>query len=138
MLAFLDTEAGVDFATVPHFELTNTYQNLSQVTVTAPAKGFVVLTGSGYIEILNPTGSAWISISIGTTSGGSNSAETGVQLPLSAQVTGTYRLPFSLTTVVSVPKGNTTLYMVGIKDPNPHTCYANALCLTALFIKEKV
>lgn len=138
MFAFLGTEAGIDFATVQHFELTNEYQNLSQVTVTAPSKGFVVLTGSGYVEILNPTGHAWIGISIGTTSGGSNSAETGVELPLSAPVSGTYRLPFSLTTVVSVPEGNTTFYMVGIKDPNPHTCYANALCLTALFIKEKV
>lgn len=138
MFAFFDTEAGIDFATVPHFELTNTYQDLSQVTVTAPSKGFVVLTGSGYVEILNPTGGAWISISIGKTSGGSNSAETGVQLPLSSPVTGTYRLPFSLTTVVPVPKGNTTLYMVGIKDPNPHTCYANGLSLTALFIRKKV
>lgn len=138
MFAFFDTEAGIDFATVPHFELTNKYQDLSQVTVTAPSKGFVVIIGSGYVEILNPTGDAWIGISIGEMSGASNSAETGVQLPLSAPVTGTYRLPFSLTTVVSVPKGNTTFYMVGIKDPNPHTCYANALSLTALFIKEKV
>lgn len=131
--------AGVDFATVAHTELTNSYQDLVRVTVTAPSKGFVVLTGCGYIEILNPAGGAWVGISIGTTSGGANNgAETGVQLPLSAPVAGTYRFPFSLTTVVPVRRGNTRLYMVGIKDPNPHTCYANGLWLTALFVRERV
>ena len=53
-------------------------------------------------------------------------------------MTGTYRLPFSLTTVVAVRRGNTRLYMVGIKDPGPHTGSANGLCLTALFVRERV
>jgi hypothetical protein len=128
----------IAYINVAHYELTNDYQNLAQVTVTAPSNGFVVLTGSGYIEILNPVSDAWIGISIGKISSGSNHAETGIQLPLSAPAAGTYRLPFSLTTVVSVLKGDTTLYMVGTKDSNPHTCYANALSLTALFDKEEV
>jgi len=61
-----------------------------------------------------------------------------VQLPLSAPVTGTYRLPFSLTTVVAVRRGNTRQYMVGINDPGPHTGSANGLGLTALFVRERV
>ena len=130
--------AGVEFATVAHTELTNSYQDLVRVTVTAPSNGFVVLTACGYVEIVNPRGHAGAGVSSGTTSGGANSAETGVQLPLSAPVTGTYRLPFSLTTVVGVRRGNTRLYMVGIKDPGPHTGSANGLGLTALFVRERV
>jgi len=122
------------YAHKAHFQLTNNYDVLAHVIVKAPSKGQVVLTGCGYVEILNPVGHSWVGISIGKSTQSNNNAETGVQLPLAAPVTGSYRLPFSLTVVVKVPKGNTKLYMTGIKDPGPEVCYANGLWLTALFV----
>jgi hypothetical protein len=125
---------GLAYARKTHTVLSNNYAVLTQVVVKAPSKGHVVLTGSGYVEILNPVGHSWIVITIGKSTQSNNNAQTGVQLPLSAPVTGSYRFPFSLTTVVKVPKGSTKLYMTGIKDPGPEVCYANGLWLTALFV----
>jgi len=45
-------ESGIEFASKEHTELTNSYQDLLSITLSAPSAGYVVLTGSGYFKML--------------------------------------------------------------------------------------
>ena len=131
-------KSGVEFASKEHFELTNSYQNLLSITLSAPSAGYVVLTGSGYLKMLYEGGTGWASVSIGTNSGSANTEnETAVEIPAGSP-NGGYNYPFSLTTVLSVEAGDHNFYMVGIRDPNPGTYYANSLKLTAIFVKARL
>lgn len=134
----VDLTTGVEFATKQHFELTNAYQDILSLTVTAPSSGYVVLTGSGYFKLLYKGGTGWAGVSIGTTSGAANTEnETSIEIP-AGSVVGDYTMPFSLNCVIPVVAGDNNFYMVGIKDPNPHTIYANFMKLIAVFVPKRL
>ena len=138
----LMNQAGVEYASAEAFEMTNSYQDMLSLTLTAPSDGFVVLTGSGYINMSSPDDiGGWATISIGTISGGSNNDnETAVQIPAGTGHNNIYYIPFSITAVVPVTEGDNNLYMVGIRDANAafSSINANGLKLTALFVKSRL
>jgi hypothetical protein len=139
MLAACSDRSGVDFAAREHFELNNTYQDILTVTVSAPAKGFVTLTGSGYIKLIRRGGDAWVNLSIGPASGRSNNDhQTSLKLPASVGSMAEFDYPFSLSAVLPVEPGDQTFYLVGIKDPNPGQAYADYTKLTAVFVERRL
>jgi hypothetical protein len=120
-------------------DLTNTYQNIVTVTITAPRRGSVVLTGSGTAKVTSQTGTpwAWVNISIGPVSNGANNMiETAVEHPGVPPGGVATTTPFSLTSVFPVGAGTHRFYMVGIKDPNPNNWTVNFAKLTALFVQS--
>ena len=140
---------GVGFAsaaTEESTELTNAYQDLVTLTITAPQDGYIVLTGSGYLDLTTfstSVGPVWgqVSLSIGTISGSSNNEnEIGVEIPRAEGGGYSYKQPFSITTVIPVTRGSHSFYMVGIRDPNTafSTWYATNLKLTALFVNNRI
>ena len=142
-------QTGVGFtaaATDESLELANSYQDLATLTITAPQKGYIVLTGSGTLTLTTSpslVGPVWAQagISIGTISGASNTKnETGVELPSAEGGGHSYRYPFSITTVIPVNRGSNKFYMVGIRDPNTtaSTWYATGLKLTAIFVQKRI
>jgi len=140
-------QVGVAFefaATEESVELTNSYEDLVTLSLSAPKNGYIVLTGSGYLTLITTTADtvwAQASISIGTISGGSNNEnETGIELPSAEGGGKTYRYPFSITTVIPVKRGTNNFYMVGTRDPNTEFSewYATNLKLIAIFIKKRL
>ena len=131
-------DTGVEFSSMEHFELNNSYQDMLSLTLSAPSSGYVCLTGSGYTKILYKGGTVWVNISIGKNSGRSNNEnQTGVEIPFTMP-NGDYTFPFSITAVIPVDAGEHNLYMVGIAGPNQGKCYANYIKLTAIFIQERL
>lgn len=139
-------------ATDVAIELTNGYQDIVTLTLSAPKPGYVVLTGSGTLTLITspstegPVG-AWAGISIGTISGASNNEnQTAVEIPFAQGGGYYYRYPFSITTVipVGVVRGRRPytykFYMVGIRDPNTAVSTWSATCLklTAIFIETRM
>lgn len=141
-------QVGVGFAsaTDQSIELQNSYQNLVTLTIAAPQSGYIVLTGSGYLDLTTDstkTGTVWgqATLSIGTISGSSNNEnETAVEIPFAQQGGYSYKHPFSITTVIPVTRGSHNFYMVGIRDPNTafSTWYATSLKLTAIFVRNAI
>jgi hypothetical protein len=142
-------QVGVAFefaATEESVELTNSYEDLVTLSLSAPKNGYIVLTGSGYLTLTTDIATigtvwAWANISIGTISGASNNEnETAVELPFAEGGGYTYRYPFSITTVIPVKRGTNNFYMVGIRDPNTDFSRwsASNLKLTAIFIKKRL
>jgi hypothetical protein len=128
----------VRFAEKPVMDLNNTYQDLLRLTVTAPKKGSVVLTGSGVARVTSAPGTpwGWINVSVGPVSGASNNGnETAVELPGIPAGNVAILHPFSLTTVFPVAAGTHNFYMVGIQDPNPNNWSVMFPKLTALFVQ---
>jgi hypothetical protein len=127
------------FASVDAMDLTNSYRDILKVTVSAPRKGSVVLTGSGAVQVSSASGtpSAWVNLSIGPVSGASNNGnETSVELTSVPAGGGAIVQPFSLTTVFPVGAGRHSFFMVGIKDPNPNSWSVMFAKLTALFVQS--
>jgi len=140
---------GVEFefaATDEAIELTNEYQDIVALTLSAPKRGYVVLTGSGTLTLTTLASTkdpvwAQAGISIGTIPSASNDEnETGVEIPFAQGGGYSYRYPFSITTVIPVERGNRNFYMVGIRDPNTafSTWSATCLKLTAIFIEKRM
>jgi len=140
---------GVEFesaATDEAIELTNDYQDIVTLTLSAARRGYVVLTGSGTLTLTTLASTkdpvwAQAGISIGTISSASNNEnETGVEIPFAEGGGYSYRYPFSITTVIPVERGNHNFYMVGIRDPNTafSIWYATCLKLTAIFIEKRM
>jgi hypothetical protein len=133
------SRTGVEFSARDHFELNNTYQDVLSVTVSVPAAGYVVLTGSGYTKMIRRGGTSWVTLSVGPNSGRSNNEnETAVEFPASVGSSAEFTIPFSLTTVLPVESGDRNFYLVGIKDPNPGSASINASKLTAVFIERRL
>jgi len=133
--------AGVEFATTDVVDLDNTYQNVLSLNLTAPKKGFVVLTASGVCQVLSAAGTpwGWINLSIGPVSNNSNNGnETTVELPGIPGGNVYVRHPFSITAVFPVNAGTNRFYLVGIQDPNPNQWSVMFPKLTALFVQTRL
>lgn len=133
-------QVGIEFASTEVVELTNSYQDLVALTLSTPMSGYVVLTGSGYLNMYYEGGTGWTTMSIGPISGASNNEnETAVEIP-AGSVIGTYIFPFSITAVIPVSRGSHNFYMVGIRDPNQisFSYSAISLKLTALFVQRRM
>jgi len=133
--------AGVEFTATDIMDLDNTYQNVLSLTLTAPKKGYVVLTGSGVAQVLSAAGTpeGWIELSIGSVSNNSNNGnETAVEMPGVPGGNVYTRHPFSLTAVIPVNAGNHNFYLVGIQDPNPNQWSVMFPKLTALFVENRL
>ena len=140
---------GVAFEFAPceeGIELTNDYQDVVALTLFAPKRGYVVLTGSGNLNLTTLPSTkdpvaGWANISIGTISStGSTENQTVVDIPFAEGGGHAYTHPFSLTTVIPVGRGTQTFYMVGIRDPNTAVSTWNAWCvkLTAIFVERRM
>lgn len=132
---------GVEFAAKDVMDLDNSYQDILSLKLTAPKKGYVVLTGSGIAQVLSATGTpeGWLELSIGPVSNGSNNGnETAVELPGIPGGNVYIRQPFSLTSVFPVNAGINRFYLVGIQDPNPNQWSVMFPKLTALFVESRL
>lgn len=130
----------VKFAARESIQLSNSYKNILRLAITVPARGSVVLTGSGLAKVMSVAGTpwAWLNISIGPVSlggGANNGNETGVEWPGVPAGNVTIGTPFSLTSVFPVGAGTHRFYMVGAKDPNANTWYVNFAKLTAMYVR---
>ena len=129
----------VRFAGRAAMDLQNTYQDIVMVSVAAPRKGSVALTGSGMARVLSAAGTpwGWVNISIGPISGGANNGnETAVEMPGVPGGNVVTSHPFSLTTVFPVAAGAHRFYMVGIQDPNANQWSVNFAKLTAVYVQS--
>lgn len=132
------SDTGIEFSSMEHFELKNSYQDMLSLTLSAPSPGYVYLTGSGYFKILYRGGTVGAGVSIGKNSGSSNNEnQTNVEIPFTLP-NGDYTYPFGITAVIPVDAGDHNFYMVGIGSANPSTCYANFIKLTAIFIQDRL
>ena len=133
--------AGVAFASRDVFDLDNSYQNVLSLSLSAPKKGYVVLTASGICQVLSATGTpeGWINLSIGPVSNASNNGnETTVELPGIPGGNVYSRYPFSITAVFPANAGTNHFYLVGIQDPNPNQWSVMFPKLTALFVESRL
>ena len=143
--AYAASPGGVGFASNGSevaFELTGPSQDMLTLTIAAPKAGYVVLTGSGYLNLTtsnpNPIYVGAV-IGIGPNSAssvvGNNENDTVICNPLAQ---GQYCYPFSITTVIPVKKGGNQFYMVGSTFGNPATWAGINLKLTAIFADKLI
>ena len=119
--------------------LTETTQNIASITLTAPADGYVVLTGSGVFDTRHTAsatgGRSFARIFLTDTSGGTFPHLTYYTIPGTAP-SGTYSDPFSITRVFPVTAGENTFYMTGDAFGGQTTIVRHNL--TGVFIKNQL
>jgi len=130
--------AGKQSTPTSSIQITATAANVTSITVTPPVAGYIILTGSGTVEIdpLTP-GAMQAKVYLSTTSGGTSTTDyawfgygdtTGV---------GSYVLhPFSITRIFPVTAGANTFYMTGNETlgDTTHITYVSQATLTAVFV----
>ncbi len=128
---------GFDHQTVGVVALTLFTQNVTQVTVTVPADGFVVLTGSGTLKSSHTNGRSTDSIVYLTRNWGApDSTILALQTVPASAPTGNYSDSFSITRVFPVTAGENTFYMTA--EIISGGSMIDTASLTGLYVKTRL
>ncbi len=120
-------------------QLSGTIANVTSITVTPPVAGYIVLTGSGTVEIDPVTaGAMQARVHLSATSGGTSTTDYAwFGYGTTAGVGGYVLHPFSVTRIFPVTAGAAqTFYMTGQETvgATTHTTFVSQATLTAVFV----
>lgn len=131
-------EPGFDAQTVTNYTaLSRTATNVATVTLTAPAGGFVILTGNGGFSANHTNGTASaLRAFLAKTSGSLDYNNLTHQAVPASAPSGNYSAPFSITRVYPVTAGEHTFYMTAdAYSGSGHLARHN---LTGIFVKNQL